>query len=186
MTSLNINFMIKRYQSLVLGFLLISSSLVGQNYKKDILSRPVEGGTLYFIKPQSVPADPSSLIKASKLHFDVTYLSPGDSLTLNSTIRTATPYQLDEIHFKVTGEEERSYPVKILYAEPKGGKWEIRTTARIPYTVWCNFFSKDEPRSIVYTQGHSNSIAYQFRDKSLKRQKAIVTLLGQLISFQQQ
>ena len=114
MTSLNINFMIKRYQSLVLGFLLISSSLVGQNHKKDILSRPVEGGTLYFVKPQSVLADTSSLIKASKLHFDVTYLSPGESLTLNNTIRPATPYQLDEIHFKVKGEEEKSYPVKIL------------------------------------------------------------------------
>lgn len=94
--------------------MLISSSLVGQNHKKDILSRPVEGGTLYFVKPQSVLADPSSLIKASKLHFDVTYLSPGESLTLNNTIRPATPYQLDEIHFKVKGEEEKSYPVKIL------------------------------------------------------------------------
>lgn len=84
------------------------------------------------------------------------------------------------------GEDEKSYLVKILYTEPKGSKWEIRTTARIPYAVWCNFFSKDELRSIVYTRGHSSSIAYQFRDKSLKRQKAIVTLLGQLISFQQQ
>ena len=66
--------------SLFLTFLLLSGWLYSQRLSNYYSSFPQENGTLYFLKTDHKFAGPNN---KTTLKFDITYLSTGDSATLN-------------------------------------------------------------------------------------------------------
>ena len=91
----------KRYFLTTLFILLAAfAPLQAENYLKYIVSRPAEKGMLYFVLPSKAECREEGAHKGSKLTFDVTYISPGDSLRLNASLLLPQIQKVDSLTFQ--------------------------------------------------------------------------------------
>lgn len=162
---------------------LSASDLSAQNYRKEIISRPFDGGMLYFIRPQHISPDEGNTLQAKPLSFDITYAHPSDSITFNSTITLSSPYKFNHLCLQLEQDKVHKFPLSIFFAEPKGKSWVIRLSTRMPYKLWRDASSQQHPIRLVYQVDEQEIIGYRFTEKEWKKQQGIISLLDQIISF---
>lgn len=154
------------------------STLHAENYMKNIISRYVEDGTLFFIKPSRVNIKEGEVKK--NLEFDVTYVSPQDSITLNASIQLLQPQRVDSLVCQSSAGEIYSFSTKRLYIQPRNSYWEVRLSIVIPYTQWKSLLNSEKPCCLLFTNNHRTIVSYQFTTKQWSRQQGIFKLLDQI------
>ena len=107
-----------------------------ENFIKHIVSRPTEKGMLYFVLPSQAECREEGAHKGSKLTFDVTYISPGDSLRINASLLLPQIQKVDSLTFRDAQGQKHTFPTERLYLEPRKSKWELRLSIQVPYALW--------------------------------------------------
>lgn len=100
--------------------LLCSLCLWGQNIQKQYVSRNVEGGMLYFIKPMK-------LIQSCKntCYFDQTIRPQKDTVSIGVTFTNKQAFKVDSIAI-INGDTVIGKKVEHLFTEQVKNKWDCR------------------------------------------------------------
>lgn len=167
----------------LLALLLPFLSLQAENYQKYIVSRPALGGMLYFMTPSKVDLLPGQSHQRGALIFDVTYLSSRDSLTFNCSLSLGQPSSVDSLTLLTGAGMRQSFPAERLYLEPRGSRWELRLSIKLPYTFWHAALQEVSPLQLFFTQGGTPMVGYRFSPKVWKRQQGIYQLLHQMKTY---
>lgn len=171
----------KRSFLTTLFFLLAAfAPLQAENFIKYIVSRPAEQGMLYFVLPSQAECREEGAYKGSKLTFDVTYISPGDSLRLNTSLLFSAPQKVDSLTFRDTQGKNHTFPTERLYLEPRRSKWELRLSIQVPYALWQTLLSAQMPLTFRFSHKGQPVVNYSFSDKAWRRQQGIYQLIEQM------
>lgn len=171
----------KRYFLTTLFFLLAAfAPLQAENYLKYIVSRPAERGMLYFVLPSQAECREEGAHKGSKLTFDVTYISPGDSLRLNASLLLPQIQKVDSLTFRDAQGKNHTFPTERLYLEPRKSKWELRLSIQVPYALWQTLLSTQTPLTFRFSHKGQPVVSYSFSDKAWRRQQGIYQLIEQM------
>lgn len=168
---------------LLLLLLVSLTPLQAENYLKYIVSRPAETGMLYFVRPTKAEALPSPAGALRPLVFDVTYLGGKDSLTFNCTLALPQPLTIDSLTCLTGSGSTLGLPVERLYQEPRGARWELRLSVRIPYAFWREAMASATPLQLHFSQQTKEHAAYSFTPKLWRRQQGIYQLLEQMKTY---
>ena len=171
----------KRYFLTTLFILLPAfAPLQAENYLKYIVSRPAERGMLYFVLPSKAECREEGAHKGSKLTFDVTYISPGDSLRLNASLLLPQIQKVDSLTFRDAQGKNQTFPTERLYLEPRKSKWELRLSIQVPYALWQTLLSAQTPLTFRFSHKGQPVVNYSFSDKAWRRQQGIYQLIEQM------
>lgn len=171
----------KRYFLSTLFFLLAAfTPLQAENFIKYIVSRPAEKGMLYFVLPSQAVCRDKGTAKGSKLTFDVTYISPGDSLRLNASLLFPQIQKVDSLTFRDAQGKKHTFPAERLYLEPRKSKWELRLSIQVPYALWQNLLREQTPLTFHFSHKGQPVVDYSFSDKAWRRQQGIYQLIEQM------
>ena len=99
---------------------------------------------LYFVLPSQAECREEGAHKGSKLTFDVTYISPGDSLRLNASLLLPQIQKVDSLTFQDAQGKNQTFPTERLYLEPRKSKWELRLSIQVPYALWQTFAQRTD------------------------------------------
>ncbi len=171
----------KRYILTTLFILLAAfAPLQAENYLKYIVSRPAEKGMLYFVLPSKAECREEGAHKGNKLTFDVTYISPGDSLRLNASLLLPQIQKVDSLTFQDAQGKNQTFPTERLYLEPRKSKWELRLSIQVPYALWQTLLSAQTPLTFRFSHKGQPVVSYSFSDKAWRRQQGIYQLIEQM------
>ena len=171
----------KRSFLTILFFLLAAfATLQAENFIKYIVSRPTERGMLYFVLPSKAECREEGAHKRSNLTFDVTYISPGDSLRLNTSLLFSVPQKVDSLTFRDAQGKNHTFPTERLYLEPRKSKWELRLSIQLPYALWQTLLSAQTPLTFRFSHKGQPVVSYSFSDKAWHRQQGIYQLIEQM------
>lgn len=159
-------------------FCASTSSIHAENYMKYILARYIENGTLFFVKPTKANIKEGEIKKA--LEFDITYISPKDTITLNASVQLAQPQKLDTLVCQSATGEVYSFETQRLYLQPRGSHWESRLSIAIPYAQWQKLLQAQQPSIFSFNNNHKTIVSYQFTPKQWHRQQGIFQILDQI------
>lgn len=110
----------KRQKITTLFLLLCSVCLSGQNIQKSYVSRNVEGGMLYFIKPLKLSQSCNYAC-----YFDQTIRPHNDTVSIGMTFSTKQAFKVDSIVF-MNKDTIIGKNVTHLFTEQNRNKWDCR------------------------------------------------------------
>ncbi len=168
------------FLSSLLLLLASFAPLQAENFIKHIVSRPTEKGMLYFVLPSKAECREEGAHKGSKLTFDVTYISPGDSLRLNASLLLPQIQKVDSLTFQDAQGKNQTFPTERLYLEPRKSKWELRLSIQVPYALWQTLLSAQTPLTFRFSHKGQPVVSYSFSDKAWRRQQGIYQLIEQM------
>lgn len=138
----------KQITTLVL--LLCSICLWGQNLQKYYVSRNVEGGMLYFIKPLK-------LIQTCKnaCYFDQTIRPHNDTISVGVTFTNQQAFKVDSIVI-MNKDTVIGKAVTHLFTEQVRSKWDCRFFVYLTRNELDQLYSELPPTLSFYGMGNSN------------------------------
>jgi hypothetical protein len=162
---------------LVLLLFLFSINAYSQNISKKYHSIVQQNGILYFVYPQEG-------FKRTKSTFvyDLTYLTPGDSATLNFTIVDKNIIQADSLFLHIDSITLKAAPAK-MFVEPKHSKWKCRFTSKFLFSDLDSFYREGQPEIIVGTG--TGKLTYSISKGAWKKQYSVMHKIIQLIKVNQ-
>ncbi len=160
---------------LALLLVLISFSGYSQKISKHYSSSLQQNGTLYFIFKLKEFRSNSSDFK-----YDLTYLSTGDSVTLNFSIFDESNVEIDSIRlvknsFDKTAKSER------IFIEPKKGSWHGRFTTKFLFTDLEKFYGDELPKIILYAK--KGPMEFTINKGAWKDQSELVNKIFMVIKY---
>jgi hypothetical protein len=156
-------------------FLLSSFSFFSQNLSKHYSSQHQENGTLYFIYPQK-----GFHAASGSLRFDITYLSPEDSVVFNFSYLDKSLRSIDSIIF-ISGARKVASPVRKLFLESKGKKWYHRYSAKLTFNDLRTFFENKTPPQIQLHTRENSLLMLKAKKRAWKKISAITIRIFTLI-----
>jgi hypothetical protein len=166
---------LKRFSVLLL-LICISTAASAQKLSKYYTSHYQSGGSLYFLHPNENFRNTDD---RSALHFDVTYLTNQDSVTINFTTFSGKPQRADSLHI-LTGSETYGAPAAQLFLDFEKRKWRNRFSAVFPYEAFTSFINSPTPPQImVSSQGDYNRYTIKKRhwDKYAEALKKVIYII---------
>lgn len=94
------------------------------------VSRPVVGGTLYFLEPQKL----GIVDGAKKFEYDVTYVTSADSATVNFTVIAREAVKPINLRLTIGGDSiVNCTDYELFFIDNHGSNYEIRVSSRYAY-----------------------------------------------------
>lgn len=130
--------------------LLCSLCLWGQNIQKQYVSRNVDGGMLYFIKPMK-------LIQSCKnaCYFDQTIRPQKDTVSIGVTFTNKQAFKVDSIVI-INGDTVIGKKVEHLFTEQVKNKWDCRFFIYLTRKELKKLRTETPPALSFFGMGNSN------------------------------
>lgn len=150
----------------VLIILLIALSVKtnGQKIKGMYVSRPQENGMLYYVFPLTLFESRTD----GNFIFDLTYLQPSDSITINFTYTQKNFVASDSVLFQSEDSHFGGKAVKIYAEAEKVNKWVHRYSLKCPIERIFSFFNQDDGVWVVLF-ANGREIEYAIRKAEWKK-----------------
>lgn len=166
-------------QIITLFLLLCSACLSGQNIQKFFVSRNVEGGMLYFIKPLK-------LIQSCKnaCYFDQTIQPHNDTISIGVTFTNKQAFRVDSIAI-MNEDTVVGKSVEHLFTEQVKSKWDCRFFIHLTRKELKKLNTKSPPTLSFFGMDASN-IQLQVKPNDWKKIVEINGLIYDQIKLNEQ
>ncbi|MBK8586980.1 MAG: hypothetical protein IPN88_16825 [Bacteroidetes bacterium] len=159
---------------LVLLLVLFSFTGYSQKISKHYSSALQQNGTLYFIFEQN-----DFSCNSSDFKYDLTYLSSGDSITMNFSIFDQSNIEIDSIRL-VKDTCNLSAKADRIFIEPKKNKWHGRFTTKFLFADLEKFYGEGIPE-IILMQKRRNG--FTISKGAWKKQAELVNKIFMVIKY---
>jgi len=123
-------------------------------------------GQIYFISPYEVS---SQTKKIKPMSADVTYLTTGDSVTLNVSVWAPQELQADSLVLR-SGNHVYCRNFRTFFVESDGKQWLHRYSMQFPLASWSAIYSASSPFTLCVYAGEQ-TITYGYSDKGWPKEQ---------------
>jgi hypothetical protein len=161
---------------LMITLLLFTSlNTFSQNISKYYSSMMQPDGTLYFIFEHEGFNN-----KVADLKYDLTYLTSGDSITMNFSVLSKDVIEVDSIQL-LNDSTSLKIPANRIFIQPAKNKWHSRYGTKFLFKDAVTFFSKENPKIILVTKNKSSELS--INPGKWKKQSEIIQKIFDLINY---
>lgn len=169
----------QKRQIITFVLLLCSLCLWGQNIQKHYVSRNVEGGMLYFIKPMKLF---QSCMNAC--YFDQTIRPNNDTISIGVTFTNRYAFKVDSVVLR-TEDIVIGKTVTHLFTEQVKNKWDCRFFVYLTRDELSKLH-KETPLNVVYYGMENSNIELEVKPKDWKKILEVNRAIYQQIELNKQ
>ena len=151
---------------LLLAFTLSIAGVNAQKLEERYVSRILEDGILFFIKPFELP----NAGKGKTAELDLTYLNTEDSVTANISVYAPDILKTDSICLDGEGKRMCISGFKTFYIDKKGKNYIHRYSCTLPFSYWKELQKNESPYTINIYSG-KDRIQYGYTTKAWNKER---------------
>ena len=160
--------------------LLVSvSSVSAQSINKRLFSHVTQKGTVYFIGEKRL-SSPDPDIK--RFEYDLTYLASGDSVTVNFTVISSNPNNIETLEICNGEKNVEATNVELLFHEIQKKNYVVRTTSRVSYQELKDILKTDIPIWFDFSRTDGQKSRSQYKPSEWKKEKELFERVFYLIN----
>ncbi len=157
----------KHLFTIILALVVSTVQLIAQDISKYYAVGTQEPGNIYFIYPQKGFKTP----KGESFIYDITYLSPQDSLSIKFTYSDRDLLAIDSLGWK-SSTLTVSSPVKKIYIEASS-KWIYRYEVKLPVDAMYKIYSNTTDIPEINLFCADRIISFEIKKKNWKKYASI-------------